>query len=177
MAALAALLGAVAALAAGSTGRPGADPLLAPRVDAARLGVRMSLDAGAPALALGDGAGAPERAGAPCLPELCPPRVEVPGLSAPAVRPSRTELFAALLDRAGVEPFATIAWLFVATGLRIDWSPPLASAGDPAAARGGWGSVSVRLRLRVDATNRPALPARHDRRPHRTWAALEVRGG
>jgi hypothetical protein len=177
MGALAALLGAVAAMAMGSSGRPGADPLLAPRADPARLGVRMSFDAGAPAVAFADEGGSPERASAPCLPELCPPQVEIPGLSVPAVRPSRTELFAALLDRAGVEPFATIAWLFVATGVRIDWSPPLAGAGDSAAARGGWGSVSVRLRLRVDALNRPALPPRHDRRPHRTWAALYPRGG
>jgi hypothetical protein len=99
--------------------------------------------------------------------------VEVPGLSIKVARPSRTELVATLLDRTGLEPFATIAWAFVASGLRVDWSPPAYDAGDPAAARGaGWGSVFVRVRLRLDAMNRPAVPRRHKQRPQRSWAAL-----
>jgi hypothetical protein len=99
--------------------------------------------------------------------------VEVPGLSIKVARPSRTELVATLLDRTGLEPFATIAWAFVASGLRVDWSPPAFDAGDPAAAvGGGWGRVFVRVRLRLDAMNRPAVPRRHKERQQRSWAAL-----
>jgi hypothetical protein len=154
-----ALVGIVAALAAGADAAGGAD-LLA-RASAGRLRVRLDLAREGHALAwTGELGGRSERAAAPCLPELCPPRVEVPGFTPRLARPSRTELFATLLDHAGIEPFATVAWLLVATGVRVDWSPPIADGPSSAAARGGWGTVSVRLRLRIDATNRPAMPAR-----------------
>jgi hypothetical protein len=91
--------------------------------------------------------------------------VEIPGFTLRLARPSRTELFASLLDRAGIEPFASVAWLLVATGIRVDWSPPFTDAARGGA--GGWGSVSVRLRMRIDALNRPAMPGRKAHRPAR----------
>jgi hypothetical protein len=120
--------------------------------------------------------GPARRSGAPppCVADVCQPRVAVPGFDTKLGRPHRSELFAALLDRAGIEPFASIAWLFVTTGFRLDYAPPSSDAGDPAAAHGGgWGSVFVRLRLRVDPMNHPVIPHR-DRagNDRRRWTAL-----
>jgi hypothetical protein len=98
----------------------------------------------------------------PCIGEICQVRVEVPGYPTTVGRPHRSDLVLALVDRAGIEPFATIAWAFVATGLRLEWTPPALAVGDPAALTGsGWGSVFVRLRFRIDPMNHPVLPHRH----------------
>jgi hypothetical protein len=110
----------------------------------------------------------------PCVADVCQARVEVPGLQVSFGRPHRSELFVALLDRAGIEPFATIAWMFVATGFRLDWTPPTFDAGDPAGGRGpAWGSVFVRLRLRIDPMNHPVFPHRNrSRAAERSWSSF-----
>ncbi|HET8539852.1 MAG TPA: hypothetical protein VFL83_08275 [Anaeromyxobacter sp.] len=95
----------------------------------------------------------PGRDGAPppCAGDVCQPAVAVPGFE---LRPGpfhRSELFVLALGRAHVEPLATIAWALVATGLRLDWSPPVLEG--PNANAHGWGSVMLRLRLRLDARN------------------------
>jgi hypothetical protein len=72
----------------------------------------------------------------------------------------RSELFVLALERAHVEPLATVAWAFVATGLRLDWSPPVFDGGN-ADAR-GWGSLMLRLRVRIDATNHLVFPRHPD---------------
>jgi hypothetical protein len=107
----------------------------------------------------------------PCIADFCQPRVDVPGFATRLGRPSRTELAATLLDRTGIEPFATIAWIFVATGLRVDWSPPVYDAGDPAGGR-GWGSLFVRLKLRIDPMNHPVVPERRRARGPGSWRPL-----
>ena len=73
-------------------------------------------------------------------------------------RPSRTELAAVYLDRIGLEPFATVAWLFLATGLRLDYEPPVFEG--PAHAPAGIGTFFVRMKLRVGADNLPVIPRR-----------------
>lgn len=121
--------------------------------------------------------GAPAKTDAeppPCVADYCQVRVEVPGMPTNFGRPHRSELFVALLDRAGIEPFATIAWAFVATGFRVDWAPPAFEGTDPATAHsGGWGSVFVRLRLRIDPMNHLVFPERNKSSgSHRSWTAL-----
>ena len=98
-------------------------------------------------------------AGAPvCSFDVCAPVVSVPGFEPRFGRAHRSEAFVALLGRANVEPVATIAWALVATGLRFDWSPPVY---DGANAGGhGWGSVMLRLRLRLDAGAHVVVPPR-----------------
>lgn len=103
----------------------------------------------------------------PCIGDVCQPVVAVPGFEPHFERVHRSELFVLALERAHVEPLAHVAWALVATGLRVDWSPP--SLDGPGADRHGWGSVMLRLRLRLDATNhlvfpRRPLPARSSRR-------------
>jgi hypothetical protein len=127
---------------------------------------------GAPAVAAAgvarpgsDGAAAP-----PCLGDVCQPRVSVPGFEPRFSRPSRTELALAYLDRVRLEPFATIAWALVWSGLRLDYSPPVFEGSSQAPA--GWGTVFLRVKFRVDASNVPVVPARHPRSP-----AAEGRGG
>ncbi|HEX9399293.1 MAG TPA: hypothetical protein VF912_04205 [Anaeromyxobacter sp.] len=95
----------------------------------------------------------------PCVADYCQSRVDVPGFQASFGKAHKSELFVALLDRAHIEPLASIAWFFVVSGLRVDWSPANL---DPSfgAGAGGWGNVFVRLRLRIDAWNRPAVPIR-----------------
>lgn len=102
----------------------------------------------------------------PCVADFCQPRVDVPGLGGVRRRASRSELFVSLLDRARVEPFASIAWFFVVTGLRVDWTPAAMDESYGASA-GGWGNLFVRLRLRVDAWNVPVLPVRPRERMRR----------
>lgn len=94
-----------------------------------------------------------------CLGELCQPRVSVPGHELKFARPSRTELAAVYLERANLEPFATVAWLLLASGLRFDYTPP--EFGGPSQAPTRWGSVFVRVKFRVDADNVPVIPRRH----------------
>ena len=95
----------------------------------------------------------------PCLGDVCQPRVSVPGLSAPILRPSRSELAAVYLERAHVEPLATVAWILLASGLRLDYGPPELQG--PSQAPSRWGTLFVRLKLRVDADNLPVIPHRH----------------
>jgi hypothetical protein len=94
----------------------------------------------------------------PCLGDVCQPRVSVPGFEPRYPRAHRSELFVLALTRAHAEPFASVARALAATGLRLDWTPvALASPGSGAH---GWGSVFLRLRLRLDADNRPVFVPR-----------------
>ncbi len=105
-------------------------------------------------------AGPRSRRGGPiCSGDVCQPVVSVPGFD-PGYggRDRRSELFVGLLTRAHVEPIATMAWALLATGLRFDWSPPIFDGGSANAH--GWGSVMVRLRLRIDAQGGVVIPAR-----------------
>jgi hypothetical protein len=45
------------------------------------------------------------------------------------------------------------------SGVRLDYSPPAFEGASHAP--GGWGSVFVRVKLRVDAHDVPVMPARH----------------
>jgi hypothetical protein len=94
----------------------------------------------------------------PCLGEVCQPRVSVPGFEPGYGRAHRSELFVLALTRAHVEPLATIAWALTATGLRLDWTP--VAFDGPNAGGHGWGSVFLRLRLRIDAENVPVFVPR-----------------
>ena len=106
--------------------------------------------------------GAPRRrssAGGPiCSGDVCQPTVSVPGFEPSYGRAHRSEAFVALLTRAHVEPVATIAWALVATGLRFDYSP--AAFDGPSSGGHGWGSVVLRLRLRIDAQGGVVIPPR-----------------
>jgi len=94
----------------------------------------------------------------PCLGDVCQPVVSVPGYEPRYGRPHRSELFVALLTRAHIEPIATIAWALVATGVRFDYTPVVFDG--PNSGGHGWGSVWLRLRLRLDAHGLPVVPAR-----------------
>jgi hypothetical protein len=124
-----------------------------------RLDVRLQLDPGRRGVAVAASERRTSTTAPPCVADFCQARVDVPGFGASFGRASRTELVVALLDRAGVEPLASIAWFFVVSGLRVDWSPANLDTSFGATA-GGWGNVFVRLRLRLDASNRPAVPMR-----------------
>jgi len=103
---------------------------------------------------------APGEAATPaCIGEVCQPRVTVPGFELGYARPSRTELAVVYLERADLEPFATVGWLLLATGLRFDYVPPVFDEASQAPAR--WGSVFVRVKFRIDADNKPVIPRRH----------------
>ncbi len=93
-----------------------------------------------------------------CSGDVCQPAVSVPGFEPSYGRAHRSEAFVALLTRAHVEPLATMAWALVATGLRFDYSP-VAFDGANSGGR-GWGSVFVRLRLRIDAQGKVTVPPR-----------------
>jgi len=94
----------------------------------------------------------------PCLGDLCQPRVSVPGYEPRYERPRRTEAVVLALERARLEPFATIGWALVTTGIRLDFTP--AALGGPGSGGRGWGSVFLRIRLRMDAYNTPIFPQR-----------------
>ncbi len=97
-------------------------------------------------------------AGPVCSGDVCAPVVSVPGYE-PSYGPAhRSEAFVALLTRAHVEPIATLAWALVATGLRFDYAPPIFDG--PNSGVHGWGSVMVRLRLRIDANGDVVVPPR-----------------
>lgn len=101
----------------------------------------------------------PSPGGGPiCSGDVCAPAVAVPGFEPSYGRAHRSEAVVALLTRANVEPLATMAWALVATGIRFDYAPP-SFDGTNVNAR-GWGSVMLRLRFRIDALNRPTIPAR-----------------
>jgi hypothetical protein len=93
-----------------------------------------------------------------CSGDVCQPVVSVPGFE-PRYGPAhRSEAFVALLTRARIEPLATVAWALVATGLRVDYTP--VAFDGPNAGGHGWGSVFLRLRLRLSPYNAPVVPAR-----------------
>jgi hypothetical protein len=109
-----------------------------------------------------------DRTPPPCLGDVCQPRVSVPGFEPRSLRAHRTELVVLALTRAHIEPLASIAWALTATGLRLDWTP-VAVDGRHSGGH-GWGSVFLRLRLRLDADNRPVFaprPAERGQRPAR----------
>lgn len=116
-------------------------------------------DARAAALVLELAPRDPAREGAPaCSGDLCQPAVSVPGFEPRYGRAHRSELVVALLTRARVEPLATVAWALVATGLRLDYTP--VAFDGPDAGGHGWGSVFLRLRLRLSPSNVPVIPPR-----------------
>jgi hypothetical protein len=107
-------------------------------------------------------AASPERAReatpSACLGDVCQPVVAVPGYEPRYGRVHRSELVVLALQRAHVEPLASLSWALVATGLRLDWSPPVLEGPDVQAR--GWGKVMLRLRVRIDATNHLVFPKR-----------------
>jgi hypothetical protein len=104
--------------------------------------------------------GAPQRktGGPACSGDVCQPVVSVPGFEPRYGRVHRSEAFVAILTRAHVEPIATLAWALVATGLRFDYTP--VAFDGPNSGGHGWGSVFLRLRVRIDAEGRVAIPPR-----------------
>jgi len=161
------VLASVAAITAAlAVGAPSAGPLAELSLGSLRAPADLALHFGDPgssgraALAL-DGPARPggARAGGPvCSGDVCQPLVAVPGFEPSYGRAHRSEAFVALLTRAHVEPIATMAWALVATGLRFDYKP--VAFDGPNSGGHGWGSVFLRLRLRLDARNRPVFPAR-----------------
>jgi len=92
-----------------------------------------------------------------CSGDVCEPAVALPGEEPRFDRATRTDLFLALVSRAGIEPLASVVWAFASTGLQVEYRP----SWDGADGSGrGWGSVLVRLRFRLDADNRPVFAAR-----------------
>lgn len=161
--------GAPAAPAAPAAARPAEDGPLAPRLAPS---LHLGLAARDARLAV-DPAPVADGAPPPCVADFCQPRVDVPGIEGFRRRASRTELVVALLDRAQIEPIASIAWFFVVTGLRVDWTPAAMDESFGATA-GGWGNVFVRLRMRLDPWNLPTLPVRpRDRMRRAREAAAE----
>ncbi len=106
--------------------------------------------------------GGPHRhsiAGLPvCSADVCQAVVSVPGFDPryDSSRNARADAFAALLARARVEPFATVGRALVVTGVRVDYSPAVFES--PSSGAHGWGSVQLRLRLRLDAHNAVVIP-------------------
>jgi hypothetical protein len=149
---------AAALVAATAGASPGAPPPGRRGPVRADLAVRARPIAADAALGAADGPRAGAPGAPPCLGEVCQPRVSVPGFDPTYERPSRTELALSYLDRVRLEPFATIAWALLVTGLRVDWNPPILDGASQAPS--GWGSVFVRVRLRVDADNMPVVPKR-----------------
>ena len=90
--------------------------------------------------------------------DVCQPRVSVPGYEPRlSVRGKRTEFAAHLLDRANLEPLASISHFLVTTGLRLEFTlaalhrnPTMPSSG------AGWGQVQLTLRWRIDALGKPS---------------------
>ncbi len=99
------------------------------------------------------------RSGAPaCAGDVCQPAVAVPGYEPSYGRVHRSEAVVAVLAHAHVEPLATMGWALVATGLRFDYTP--VAFDGPSSGGHGWGSVWLRLRVRLDARNAPVFPER-----------------
>jgi hypothetical protein len=109
----------------------------------------------APAAKASDDGGPP-----PCVADVCQPRVAVPGYEPRlSARGKRTELAAHLLDRAGLEPLASISHFLVTTGLRFDYTPGALERDTLSKGAGGWGHVQVTLRWRVDPLLKPVRRA------------------
>jgi hypothetical protein len=140
--------------APGWTGAVLIDARLAPRPEVLR-----AADGGARDASALDAPGRDPGAPAPCLVDWCQPAVEVPGLERAHARISRSELVAVALDGAGLGPLADLVWVLVGTGVEVDWRPAQleTSGGAPGSGRG---SVTLWLKLRVDALGRPSFPAR-----------------
>jgi hypothetical protein len=155
---------AAGVVAAAVVASPGPPPPARHAPVRADLAVHARQVAGGGALGTVDGPRAGTLGAPPCLGDVCQPRVSVPGFDPSYQRPSRTDLALSYLDRVRLEPFATIAWALLATGLRLEYNPPLFDGATQAPA--GWGSIFVRVKFRVDAENHPVVPKRpRDQRP------------
>ncbi len=151
--------GLVAALAVGPPTTAVAELSHAAFRPAPDLSIHLRPEAARPAFLGADASGQAERgAPPPCLGDVCQPRVSVPGYEPRYGRAHRSELFVLALERAHLEPFATIGWALVATGLRFDYTP--VAFDGPNSGGHGWGSVFLRLRVRMDADNVPVFPKR-----------------
>jgi hypothetical protein len=137
--------------------------LPAARASGADLRLAEPEDGGARAvLVLARGSARGEEVGAPaCSGEVCQPIVTVPGFEPRySSRGKRTELTLKLLEKARLEPFATAAFWFAASGLRLDYTPPQLSPGSYPPGYSGWGRASIWLRWRIDAAGTPVFPRR-----------------
>lgn len=115
----------------------------------------------APPLAPGAPTGDPGTGPPACSADVCQPRVAVPGFEPQvSMRGRRTELVLMVLDRARVEPLATIVWTMAATGLRLDYTPATFDQAGVSYGHGGWGHLQVLVRWRIDALNAPVWPVR-----------------
>lgn len=104
---------------------------------------------------------APADVGGPpaCIGDVCQPRVSVPGYEPRlSIRGKRTELAAHLLDRANLEPLASISHFLVTTGLRLDLTLAALNRNNPTmpSSGAGWGQVQLTLRWRIDALGKPS---------------------
>ncbi|HET7826455.1 MAG TPA: hypothetical protein VFK90_14060 [Anaeromyxobacter sp.] len=149
---------AAVGLVAAAVGAPGPQPPARYAPVRADLAVHARSAAARDALGGVDGPRAGTLGAPPCLGDVCQPRVSVLGYDPSYQRPSRTDLALSYLDRVRLEPFASIAWALLATGLRFEYNPPVFDAASQGPA--GWGSVFVRVRFRVDAENHPVVPKR-----------------
>ncbi len=94
-----------------------------------------------------------------CSGDFCQSAVSVPGFDPGygSTRSARADMFAALLSRSRVEPFATVGRALVVSGVRFDYSPAVFEPAGSGAH--GWGNLAVRVRLRLDAGNAVVIPA------------------
>ncbi len=162
------LLPALALTAAITVATPQAEPLVLLSMGTLRAAPDLALHLADPGP--GSGAslaldGAPRRrsavGGPVCSGDVCQAVVTVPGFEPGySGRDARTEMFVALLTRAHIEPVATVAWALFSTGLRVDFSPAVFDATSSGAPARGWGSLTVRLRLRIDARGGVVIPPR-----------------
>jgi hypothetical protein len=98
----------------------------------------------------------PDASPPPCIGDTCQPRVAVPGYEPRlSTRGKRTELAAHLLDRANLEPLASISHFLVVTGLRLDLTPAALDQSALTSGSGGKGHVQLMLRWRIDAFGKP----------------------
>jgi hypothetical protein len=90
-----------------------------------------------------------------CVGEICAPRVTIPGREPPLIRPSRVDLAATYLARMDMNFLSKVARGLLTTGLRVEYTPPAFTGASSAPT--AWGTVFVRVRFRVDATNVPVV--------------------
>jgi len=92
----------------------------------------------------------------PCVGDVCQPRVAVPGFE-PRVSTGgkRTELAARLLDRANLEPLASVSHFLLVTGLRLEVKPSALDLSRPTNGSAGWGRAQLMLRWRIDPLGKP----------------------
>jgi hypothetical protein len=102
----------------------------------------------------------PEGGPPACVNGICQPRVSIPGREITfSGRGKTTELALALLDRAHLEPFATMVWGLAYTGIRFSYTPAHVER-SLSTGHGGWGRAQVVVRWRLDAWNAPVWPVR-----------------